>query len=99
MPRWRWVPIPVRKHIDIRTLSPDPGVMPLTGTKLRENIYQVLDDVLESGQPVEILRKGRTLRIVPDPSDSRLSRLRKRPTLKSDPEELLDLDWSDTWTP
>lgn len=38
--------------------------MPLTASKLRENIYRVLDQVLETGEPVEIERNGRRLRIV-----------------------------------
>jgi hypothetical protein len=74
--------------------------MELSGTKLRENVYRVLDEVLESGQPVQIRRKGRTLRIVPDPApSSRLERLHKRPTLRGEPEDLVHLDWSGEWKP
>ena len=46
-----------------------------TPTVLRKNIYAVLDEVLETGNPVEIERKGRRLRIVPDKGISRLDRL------------------------
>jgi hypothetical protein len=44
-----------------------PGDTPvtLTASKLRENIYRILDEILETGIPVEIERKGRILRIVP----------------------------------
>ncbi len=73
--------------------------MVLSGTKLRENVYQVLDQALESGEPVEIRRKGRTLHIVPDPSGPRLSRLRKRPTLLGDPEMIVHQDWTAEWSP
>ena len=40
--------------------------MILTASKLREDIYRVLDHVLATGEPVEIERNGRRLRIVAD---------------------------------
>lgn len=74
--------------------------MAISGTTLRENVYRVLDEALESGQPVEIRRKGRTLHIVPEQTaSSRLERLHKRPTLRGEPEDLVHLDWSEEWKP
>ncbi|HKK17768.1 MAG TPA: hypothetical protein VJ952_03720 [Opitutales bacterium] len=73
--------------------------MSISGTKLRENVYRVLDEVLESGKPVEIRRKGRTLQIVPDRPGSRLDRLRKRPTLRVKPDAIVHVDWSSEWRP
>lgn len=73
--------------------------MSISGTKLRENVYRVLDEALETGKSVEIRRKGRTLRIVPDRSGSRLDRLRKRPTLHGKPDEIVHMDWSSEWRP
>ncbi|MBI1844327.1 MAG: hypothetical protein HYR89_06925 [Actinobacteria bacterium] len=37
----------------------------MTASKLRENVYRILDEVLATGTPVEIERNGRLLRIVP----------------------------------
>jgi hypothetical protein len=37
--------------------------MALTASKLRENIYKILDQILETGVPVEIERDGKLLRI------------------------------------
>ncbi len=79
--------------------------MQISPTKLRQNLYSILDAVLESGVPVEIKRRGRLLRIVPgeDPEADRLGRLRRiapRPDLMLvDPEELVGVDWSDLWSP
>lgn len=73
--------------------------MRLTASKLRQDIYRILDRILESGQPVEIERKGRLLRIVPDEPPDRLAKLRPRPYLRCDPEELVHLDWSAEWRP
>lgn len=76
--------------------------MTVTASKLRENVYRILDQVLESGEPVVIVRGGRKLKIVPvdEPSKGKLDRLAKRPeTLLTDPEELVHLDWSKEWRP
>lgn len=73
--------------------------MTITGTKLRENVYRVLDEALETGKSVEFRRKGRTLQIIPDRAGSRLERLRKRPTLRGKPDEIVHLDWSSEWQP
>jgi hypothetical protein len=43
----------------------------LTASKLRANIYRVLDQVLETGVPVEIERHGRRLRIIAEKSKQR----------------------------
>ena len=67
--------------------------MPLTASKLQENIYSVLDEVLESGIPVEVERKGRILRIVPDERPSKLARLQKRDCIVGDPLDLVNSDW------
>jgi antitoxin (DNA-binding transcriptional repressor) of toxin-antitoxin stability system len=74
--------------------------MRLSASKLRENIYRILDQVLESGLPVEVERKGRVVRIVPADSASKLSRLKRRPRyLRAEPDEIVHLDWSREWRP
>lgn len=72
----------------------------LSATALRSQLYRVLDEVLATGVPAVIERKGRTLRIVADASPARLSALVARPDyLACDPDEIVHLDWSDTWRP
>jgi hypothetical protein len=75
--------------------------MALTASKLRENIYRILDQVLETGVPVEIERSGRILRIVvADGKTSKLDRLEAHPdAVVGDPEDLVHLDWSNEWKP
>ena len=76
--------------------------MKITASKLRENIYKILDQVLETGSPVEIERRGRKLRIVPGDARPRgkLARLERRPkVIVGDPEALVHLDWSGEWKP
>lgn len=74
--------------------------MAITASKLRENIYRVLDEILATGVPVEIERNGRILRIVADDEPTRLGRLVRRPdALVGDPEDIVHLDWSADWRP
>ncbi len=72
--------------------------MRVSASKLRENIYSILDEVLESGVPVEIKRKGKLLRIVPEKTKSKLSRLKKRNCIVGDPEDLVHMDWLEHWS-
>jgi len=65
--------------------------MSLTASKLRENLYKVLDEVLETGVAVEIRRRGKILKIVPAEPQSKLANLERRAYLRSDPEELVHL--------
>ena len=76
--------------------------MKLTASKLRENIYKVLDHVLDTGTPVEIERRGRRLRIIPetDARSAKLDRLEPHPAaIVGDPEEIVHSDWSTEWKP
>jgi prevent-host-death family protein len=71
--------------------------MSMTASKLRENIYQVLDEVLKTGIPIEISRKGRKLKIVPVEKENKLKNLKRHDCLKGHPEEIVHLDWSSEW--
>jgi antitoxin (DNA-binding transcriptional repressor) of toxin-antitoxin stability system len=72
----------------------------VTATRLRGELYRILDQILETGEPVEIDRKGKVLRIVPAAERSRLDRLEPHAGyIVGDPDELVHLDWSSEWKP
>jgi prevent-host-death family protein len=73
--------------------------MAVTASRLRENVYQLLDEVVATGRPLEVERKGKLLRIVPVETRSKLSRLKKHDLIIGDPEELIHMDWSSEWNP
>lgn len=74
--------------------------MDITASKLRSNVYRLLDQVLESGQPLRIRRKGKVLLVVPEEPVSKTGRLTHRHDyIVGDPEELVSLDWSGEWVP
>lgn len=74
----------------------------LTASNLRENVYCILDQVLDTGTPVEIERRGQRLRITPAECavirpQSRLARLKARRYLRCEPDALVHIDWSSEW--
>ena len=71
--------------------------MVYSATKLRQNLYNILDGVIESGIPVEIERKGHKLKIMPENPVSKLELLEEHDVINGDPESLVSIDWSNTW--
>lgn len=72
--------------------------MTITASKLRQDIYRLLDGVADTGEPLMIKRKDAILKIVSETKrENRLARLKKRPLLLCDPEDIVHLDWSSEW--
>lgn len=68
----------------------------VTSTELRANIYQLLDEVLQNGLPIEIKKGDRRLRIVPVEKADKFMNLVSRPeVIVGDPEKLVSLGWED----
>ena len=66
----------------------------ITPTELRGNIYNLLDEVLSSGIPIEINKGGKKLRIVPVGKANKLQNLISRPNvIRGDPNDLVDISW------
>jgi len=66
-------------------------------TALRNQIFKVVDQVIETGIPVEIERKGHTLKIVPKGKKSKLSNLKPHDCIVGEPDDLIDLRMTQ-WT-
>lgn len=69
---------------------------PVSLTELRQRLFQLADHVVESGEPLIVLRKGVRLRLVrddapPAPSGGKLARLKKQPAWVGPPP---DPHWS-----
>ena len=74
--------------------------MNITVSKLRENIYNIMDSVLETGLPVFIRRKGKILKITVEGKVDKLEPLKgrdKRNIICGDPDSLIHLDWLPEW--
>jgi hypothetical protein len=72
--------------------------MPITPSKLRENVYRILDEAIETGKPIEVIRKGTILTIVPPKRVSKLDKLKKRAGFVGDLDDIVSIDWSKEWT-
>lgn len=76
--------------------------MALTASKLRANVYRLLDEVLATGKPLEIERNGKLLVIAPK-EERKMSKLdnlpRREGAIVGDPDELIHIDWSSEWNP
>jgi hypothetical protein len=73
--------------------------VPITASKLRQDVYNLLDEVLETGVPLEIERGGRILRIVPVERASKLASLPRRSIVVGPEEDLVGIDWTHEWRP
>lgn len=74
--------------------------MAISASKLRANVYRLLDEVLETGRPLEIERNGKTLVISAKETESFWDRLpRREGYIVGDPDELIHIDWSSEWNP
>lgn len=66
----------------------------VTPTELRANIYKLLEEVLDSGIPLEINKGNRRLRIVPVEQGQKLQNLIPRSeVIQGDPEDLVTISW------
>ena len=72
--------------------------MRITASQLRENVYRILDQAVATGIPVEVIRKGTVLRIVPEKRVSKLGRLKKRSGFDGNPDDIMSIDWRKEWT-
>lgn len=86
-------------YLYVRTSQEEPNLA-TTASKLRANIYRMLDEVLETGQSLEIERNGKILVLAPKEEKSIWDRLpRREGAIVGDPDELIHIDWSSEWNP
>ncbi len=63
--------------------------MAITATKLRSDLYRVIDEVIRKGVPVEVELRGKRVRITPAEPRDKLANLVKRPgVIVGDPGRL-----------
>ena len=71
--------------------------MRYSATKLRQDLYKILDRIIEKGEVIEIERKGHVLTISPERPTSKWDCLEPHEIINGDPEEIISIDWSDKW--
>lgn len=71
--------------------------MNVSASTLRSNIYKMLDQVLDTGEPLIVERKGGLIEIAPVSKPGKLHNLIKHDCIVGNPEDLVHLDWSNEW--
>jgi hypothetical protein len=67
---------------------------PLTSNEKRHLKYQLLDEILNTGKPLEIERNGKRLIISPVETVDKLQKLIYRPqAIIGDPDDLVQISW------
>jgi prevent-host-death family protein len=75
-------------------IKKEESMKTITITELRGNIYKLLDEVLNTGIPIEINKGGKKLRIMPVKKIDKLQNLVSRPNvIKGNPEDLVEISW------
>ena len=74
--------------------------MAISASRLRLDVYRLLDEVLRAGQPLEIERHCQVLRTTAAATRSRLERIDPGSELiVGDPQDVVSWDWSADWRP
>ncbi len=69
---------------------------PISLTALRNKLFKVVDEVIQTGIPAEIDRNGHRLKIVLEDKKSKLNNLKPHDCIVGDPDELIQLEVA-TW--
>ena len=72
--------------------------MIITPSKFRSNIYRLLDQVIDTGEPLLIKRRKEILKVIPVRKFLKLDRLIRHSCLKGDPESIVHCDWLKEWS-
>jgi prevent-host-death family protein len=66
----------------------------ITITELRSNIYNLLQEVLDTGIPLEINKGGQKLRIAPvQPADKFANMVYRPDVVNGNPDDLVNIEW------
>ncbi len=68
---------------------------PLTLTALRQQLFKRVDEIIETGVPVEIKRKGYILKIVLEQKKYKLDNLKPHNAIAGNPDALIELKVSE----
>jgi Antitoxin Phd_YefM, type II toxin-antitoxin system len=71
----------------------------ITLTELRADLYKVVDQIIQTGVPVEVQRNGHKIKIILADGSSKLERLTQRTgVMHGDPEDIVHCDWLQEWS-
>lgn len=74
-------------------------MQPISLTALRNNLFKIVDQVIQTGNPVLLERKGQRLKIVLEEKKSKLENLKPHDCIIGNPDDLVQLkvgEWHET---
>ncbi len=71
----------------------------VTPTQLRKDLYHLLDEILESGEGIEVSRPGGKVVLLAQKGPAKLSNLRRRSTIIGEADNIDAVGWEDAWQP
>ena len=71
--------------------------MKVTPSAFRNDLYNLLDQVIEGTEPLLIERNGHVLKVVCEPQPGKLSRLVPHNCINGNPDDLVNIDWAGEW--
>lgn len=73
--------------------------MSLSLMKLRTDLYKVIDQIIETGNPIEVIRNGHKIKIILADRPTKLERLvRRENIINGDRDSIIHNDWVSKWT-
>jgi hypothetical protein len=72
---------------------------PISLTALRNNLFKIVDQVIQTGNPVLLERKGQKLKIILEEKKSKLDNLKSHNCITGDPDDLVQVkvgEWHET---
>jgi hypothetical protein len=60
-------------------------------TALRSNLFKIVDEIIKTGNPVEIERNGHRLKIILEEKTSKLDNLKPHDCIVGDPDDLIQM--------
>ena len=74
--------------------------MSITPTDFRKNIFNLLDNLLDTGKVLEINRNGHIFKVVPPKKRKKLDRLiPHKDAVIGNSDDFISMDWSSEWKP
>jgi hypothetical protein len=64
---------------------------PISLTALRNKLFKVVDEIIKTGNPVEIERNGHRLKIILEEKRSKLDNLKPHDCIVGDPDALIQI--------
>ena len=72
---------------------------PISLTAIRSNLFKIVDEVIATGNPVELERNGHRLKIAIEAEKNKLDNLKSHDCIVGNPDDLVDLKlskWNET---